>query len=107
MAANVWIIPGNRLACLECRNGAMANRAPALYGPRPGNYRTAEKTNQAKATASRVSEEQRTFQITLRNQPGVDAIRALRALLKRALRSYGLKCLDAREVKEQTEETEK
>jgi hypothetical protein len=33
------------------------------------------------------------YTIRLRPLPGVDAIRQLRALLKRALRSHGLKCI--------------
>jgi hypothetical protein len=37
------------------------------------------------------------FTLTFRPEPGVDAIRALRALLKAALRKYGLKCVAANE----------
>jgi hypothetical protein len=40
-------------------------------------------------------------------QPGVDAVRALRLLLKRALRSYGLKCVDLREEQIADQQTEK
>jgi len=36
-----------------------------------------------------------TFTLILRAERGVDAIRALRALLKVTLRRYGLKCLSA------------
>jgi hypothetical protein len=36
------------------------------------------------------------FTVTLRPLPGCDGVRALRALLKRALRTYGLKCTDIR-----------
>jgi hypothetical protein len=35
---------------------------------------------------------QATFVLRLRAEPGVDAIRALRALLKVALRRHGLRC---------------
>jgi hypothetical protein len=39
-----------------------------------------------------------TFSITLRAEHGVDGVRALRHLLKRAARSYGLRAIDVREV---------
>lgn len=35
----------------------------------------------------------RAFTVTFRAEPGVDATLALRALLKRALRSHGLRCI--------------
>jgi hypothetical protein len=38
-----------------------------------------------------------TFTITLRPEPGVDAVPALRAVLKTLLRRYGMKCVSARE----------
>jgi hypothetical protein len=38
-------------------------------------------------------DEQPVFVLRLRPLPGTDAIRQLRALLKRALRSHGFKCL--------------
>jgi len=38
-----------------------------------------------------------TFALRLRAEPGVDAVRALRAVLKRMLRTYGLRCLSAHE----------
>jgi hypothetical protein len=37
------------------------------------------------------------FILTLEPLPGVEPIRSLRALLKQALRSHGLRCVDARE----------
>jgi hypothetical protein len=37
------------------------------------------------------------FTIRVRPQPGVDAIRALRALLKVALRRFGLKAIEVRQ----------
>jgi hypothetical protein len=37
------------------------------------------------------------YTVTLRPEPGVDGIRALRQFLKRSLRSYGLRALDVRE----------
>jgi hypothetical protein len=39
-----------------------------------------------------------TFAVTFRALPGVDGVHALRAMLKRALRGYGLRCIDAYEV---------
>jgi hypothetical protein len=41
----------------------------------------------------------RVFVIRLRPAPGIDGIRALRLLLKRLLRRFGLVCIDAREEK--------
>jgi hypothetical protein len=38
-----------------------------------------------------------TFTITLRPEPGVDPVQALRALLKVTLRRFGLKCVSASE----------
>jgi hypothetical protein len=38
-----------------------------------------------------------TFVITLRPEPGVDHIRALRALLKITLRRFGLRAIEAHE----------
>jgi hypothetical protein len=38
-----------------------------------------------------------TFVLRLRPGPGIDAVRALRWLLKSALRQHGLKCIEARE----------
>jgi hypothetical protein len=40
------------------------------------------------------------FRIELVARPGVDGIRALRALLKIALRTFQLRCIEAREIKE-------
>jgi hypothetical protein len=40
------------------------------------------------------------FVVTLRALPGIEPIRALRALLKTALRRDGLECLDVRRVGE-------
>ena len=37
------------------------------------------------------------YMLQVRAKPGVDAIRALRAWLKRGLRDFGLRCLDIRE----------
>jgi hypothetical protein len=42
-------------------------------------------------------ETRRAFVVHLRAEPGVDGIRALRALLKAALRHYGLRAVDVRE----------
>lgn len=39
------------------------------------------------------------FLLRLRPEPGVDAIRALRALLKAALRRFGLRAIHAEELK--------
>jgi hypothetical protein len=36
------------------------------------------------------------FVLTLRPLPGVDGIRALRGVLKRLLRQYGMRCVDLR-----------
>jgi len=38
------------------------------------------------------------FALVVRAEPGVDAIRSLRAWLKRGLRSYSLRCVDIRQV---------
>jgi hypothetical protein len=40
-----------------------------------------------------------TYALKLRAEPGVDAIHALRAVLKNMLRRYGLRCLSAYEEK--------
>jgi hypothetical protein len=37
------------------------------------------------------------FVLELRPEPGVDAVKALRAVLKITLRRYGLRCISARE----------
>jgi hypothetical protein len=42
------------------------------------------------------------FVVQLRAEPGVDGIRAFRALLKVALRRFGLRAVDAREIREPT-----
>lgn len=47
-----------------------------------------------------------TYVVTLRPLPDVDVIKALRALLKRALRSYGLKCTSVREYVQQERRTD-
>jgi hypothetical protein len=39
------------------------------------------------------------YVLTLQAQPGIDAIRALRWILKKLLRQYGFKCVDIREEK--------
>jgi hypothetical protein len=41
--------------------------------------------------------DQQHFVVTFVAAPGTDGIRSLRALLKRSLRAYGLRCVDARE----------
>jgi hypothetical protein len=38
-----------------------------------------------------------TFTITLRPEPGVDPVLALRALLKMTLRRFGMRCISAHE----------
>jgi hypothetical protein len=40
-----------------------------------------------------MDDEKTTYVVTVRAEPGVDAIRALRAWLKRGLRDFGLKCV--------------
>jgi len=42
-----------------------------------------------------------TYALKLRAEPGVDAIHALRAVLKTMLRRYGLRCLSAYEINEE------
>jgi hypothetical protein len=42
----------------------------------------------------------RAFSVRLYAEPGVDGIHAFRALLKVALRRYGLRAIDAREIRE-------
>jgi hypothetical protein len=46
-----------------------------------------------------------TFIIELRPEPGVNPIRALRLLLKTASRRYGLRCVNAKDVITDTEES--
>ena len=41
----------------------------------------------------------RIFILCIRSNPGVDAIRSLRWVLKRILRDYGFSCTDIRELK--------
>jgi hypothetical protein len=45
------------------------------------------------------------YELHLRPEPGVDAIRALRALLKVALRQFGMKCIGCEEVSRKSEDT--
>jgi hypothetical protein len=40
------------------------------------------------------------FVLRIEGRPGADNIKSLRWVLKRLLRRYGLKCLDAREVRD-------
>ena len=42
--------------------------------------------------------ERPTFEMTLRPEPGVHGIRALKALLKVSLRRYGLRCISLKET---------
>jgi hypothetical protein len=49
----------------------------------------------AASTTKPAKDRPTTFVITVRAQPRVDPIRALRALLKIALRRLGLKCISA------------
>jgi hypothetical protein len=42
-----------------------------------------------------------TYLLTIRAEPGVDAVRSLRALLKAMLRTYGLRCVKLQEDKQQ------
>ena len=52
--------------------------------------------------AAKLAKERPTFTITLRPERNIaDPIRALRALLKSALRRHGLRCTSARAEKEQ------
>jgi hypothetical protein len=41
-----------------------------------------------------------TYALELRAEPGVNAIHALRAVLKNMLRRYGLRCISAHEIKD-------
>jgi hypothetical protein len=47
------------------------------------------------------AQERPTFVLELCPEPGVDPVRALRAVLKVALRRYGLRCVSARENTEE------
>jgi hypothetical protein len=49
------------------------------------------------ATATNPAKDRQTFTVTLRAEPGVDPVRALRALLKIALRKFGLRAIAAHE----------
>jgi len=49
------------------------------------------------------SSDRPTFTLTFRAEPGIDAIKAVRALLKSALRRYGMRCLSAVAYIETTE----
>lgn len=42
--------------------------------------------------------DQRVYMLTLIGKPGDDPIHGIRALLKLALRRYGLRCVNAREI---------
>jgi hypothetical protein len=48
-------------------------------------------------TVKPAAEERPTYLLELRAEPGVDAVLALRALLKVTLRRYGLRCISATE----------
>lgn len=48
-----------------------------------------------------MEDEQITYLLTVRAEPGVDAMRSLRALLKAMLRTYGLRCVKIQESKQQ------
>jgi hypothetical protein len=45
-------------------------------------------------------DERSIYLLTVRAEPGVDAIRALQAWLKRGLRNFGLRCVELREDKQ-------
>jgi len=45
-----------------------------------------------------VTTERPRYVLVLQPEPGVDAIRALRWILKRSLRQFGMKCVDIREA---------
>jgi hypothetical protein len=47
-----------------------------------------------------------TFHVTFVAMPGVDGIKAFRLLLKAALRTYGLRAIDARELTDETQTRE-
>jgi hypothetical protein len=42
--------------------------------------------------------DQRIYMLTLISRPGEDPVHGIRALLKLALRRYGLRCVNAREI---------
>jgi len=43
------------------------------------------------------AKERSVYVLELRPEPGVDAVKALRAVLKVALRRFGMRCISARE----------
>ena len=45
-----------------------------------------------------VTTDRRRYVLVLQPEPGVDPIRALRWILKRSLRQFGMKCVDIREA---------
>jgi hypothetical protein len=47
-----------------------------------------------------------TFSVTFVAEPGVDGIKAFRALLKSALRRFGLRAIDARELTDEPQTRE-
>jgi hypothetical protein len=53
-----------------------------------------------------MSERARTFLVRLRAEHEVDPIRALRLLLKTALRKFGLRCIDCVELHEERAATD-
>jgi len=52
-------------------------------------------------STKRTGKERPVFVLELRPEPGVDPVLALRALLKVALRRFGLRCVAARETLEE------
>ena len=60
---------------------------------------TRRNTSQATPTSTGIAKQDRrpVYTIRLRPEPGTDGIRSLRGLLKRALRSHGLRCVSVEE----------
>jgi hypothetical protein len=58
---------------------------------------TAVATAMSATSTTKPAKERPTFVLELRPEPGVDPVLALRALIKAALRRYGLRCISATE----------
>jgi len=73
-------------------------RWPKSKRSRPSRSQSRSRPASRRGNQIMVTTDRRRYVLVLQPEPGVDPIRALRWILKRSLRQFGMKCVDIREA---------
>jgi hypothetical protein len=81
------------------RRAGKSAAAISVGGSRVDAYEISHQRQTTQEPRRQAASERPLFRLVLRPQPRVDGERALRALLKTALRRFGLRCISAERVR--------